>query len=96
MVKLNMRSRTDLTPSEQLHRQVELGWKDLNAGRMTNFDIEGIKKRGRKRRALMTATQQPVAARIAWMQLTTGRLDPPVTSVLGFRDCNRRRIRHGT
>lgn len=51
MIELNPHSHADLTPLELLHRQVELGWKDLDARLMTDFDAEDIKKRGRERRA---------------------------------------------
>lgn len=51
MKEFHQHLRTDLTPFEQLHRQVELGWKDVDAGRVTDFDAEDIKKRGRERRA---------------------------------------------
>jgi hypothetical protein len=55
MADRSPRSRADLIPFKQLHRQVELGWKDLDAGRVLDFDSEDIKRRGRKRLALMSA-----------------------------------------
>lgn len=42
-------------PFRQLHREVELGWKDLDAGRLSDVDAEDIKKRGRDRLALRGA-----------------------------------------
>jgi antitoxin ParD1/3/4 len=35
----------------QLAREVELGWADLEAGRVTDFDPEAIKAAGRERLA---------------------------------------------
>lgn len=55
MADRSPRSRADLIPSKQLYLQVELGWKDLDAGRVSDFDSEDIKRRGRERLALLSA-----------------------------------------
>jgi hypothetical protein len=52
MLDRSLHSRLDSIPFKQLHRQVELGWKDLDARRVLDFDVEDIKKRCRERLAL--------------------------------------------
>jgi hypothetical protein len=57
MAERNLRLCPDLTPLQQLHRQVEIGWKDLDAGRVLDSDANDIKQRGRERRAQKTEDQ---------------------------------------
>lgn len=59
MVEHNVGARPASASSEELRRQVELGWEDFDAGRVSDFDPEDIKKRGRDRRALIGAARPP-------------------------------------
>lgn len=61
MTNRNLRSCHDSIASKQLHRQVELGWKDLDERRLSDFDAEDIKKRGRERLAMISLTQSSAA-----------------------------------
>lgn len=48
---------------EPLHRQVEIGWRDLDAGRVSDFDAVDIKKCGRDRLTMKSEAQQSSATR---------------------------------
>jgi hypothetical protein len=48
---------------EQYQAHVELGWEDLDEGRLSDFDPADIKKRGRERLALTNGAQLAVAQR---------------------------------
>ncbi len=37
---------------EELRQALELGWRDIEAGRVRDFDPEAVKQRGRARLAL--------------------------------------------
>ena len=61
MIDRDPPSYPELMFLEPLNRQVEIGWKDPDAGRVSDFDAEDIKKCGRDRPTMKSEAQQSSA-----------------------------------